>query len=175
MPPERFHNGWNRLGCALVMMPLKLEDYALIGDCRTAALVGRDGSIDWLCWPRFDSGALFAALVGTRDNGRWFLGAVDPACRGIIATPRSCTFWLADNLILLGRHDEARALFERLLSLRNDVGLLSEEYDVATKRLIGNFPQALCHVALVNTAHHLTEQTPHKRHESEQAAHDAAA
>jgi GH15 family glucan-1,4-alpha-glucosidase len=87
-----------------------------------------------------------------------------------------CSFWLADNLILLGRHDEAQKLFERLLSLRNDVGLLSEEYDVKAKRLIGNFPQALSHVALVNTAHHLTEQSRHKRHEpSEPAAQDVAA
>ncbi|WP_375463079.1 glycoside hydrolase family 15 protein [uncultured Methylobacterium sp.] len=62
-----------------------------------------------------------------------------------------CTFWYADNLIGLGRRDEARAIIERLIGICNDLGLVSEEYDVAAKRLVGNFPQAFTHVALVNT------------------------
>ena len=56
-----------------------IEDYGLIGDCETAALVGRDGSIDWLCWPRFDSSAVFAALLGDVDNGHWSISPADPA------------------------------------------------------------------------------------------------
>jgi GH15 family glucan-1,4-alpha-glucosidase len=66
-----------------------------------------------------------------------------------------CTFWLADNLALQGRDDEARELFERLLSLRNDVGLLSEQYDPEARRMLGNFPQAFSHVGLINTARNL--------------------
>jgi len=68
-----------------------------------------------------------------------------------------CSFWLADNLALLGRREDARRLFLRLLDLRNDVGLLSEGYDVRTKRLVGNFPQAFSHIGLINTARYLEE------------------
>jgi GH15 family glucan-1,4-alpha-glucosidase len=66
-----------------------------------------------------------------------------------------CTFWLADTYALMGRRADAQRLFEQLLALRNDVGLLSEEYDTAARRLVGNFPQAFTHVGLVNTAHNL--------------------
>jgi len=68
-----------------------------------------------------------------------------------------CSFWFADALALLGRRDEALAMFERLLGLCNDVGLLSEEYDPSARRLVGNFPQAFSHVGLINTARNLTE------------------
>lgn len=127
-----------------------------------------------------DASLLMMTLVG-------FLSASDPRVRGtveaierelmtdgFVARYRSrsevdslppgegaflpCTFWLADNLELLGRHDDALQLFDRLLDLRNDVGLLSEEYDPRSKRLTGNFPQAFTHVALVNTACNLSSR-----------------
>jgi GH15 family glucan-1,4-alpha-glucosidase len=68
----------------------------------------------------------------------------------------ACSFWYADNLVLMGRKEEAREVFEHLLSLRNDVGLLAEQYDIKQKRMVGNFPQAFSHVALINTAHNLS-------------------
>jgi GH15 family glucan-1,4-alpha-glucosidase len=79
----------------------------------------------------------------------------------------ACTFWLADVLALMGRRDDARRLFQRLLGLRNDVGLLAEEYDSVARRLVGNFPQAWSHVALVNTACNLTRAegpAAHRQH-----------
>jgi GH15 family glucan-1,4-alpha-glucosidase len=72
---------------------LRIEDYAVIGDCRSAALVGRNGAIDWLCWPRFDSDACFAALLGDEKNGRWLMAPVKD--------PRKVTRrYLGDSLIL---------------------------------------------------------------------------
>jgi GH15 family glucan-1,4-alpha-glucosidase len=83
----------------------------------------------------------------------------DPTVEGLPPDPEGsflpCTFWLADNYAISGRVGEAKLLFERLLSIRNDVGLLSEEYDPIAQRLLGNFPQAFSHVSLVNTAHNL--------------------
>ena len=82
------------------------------------------------------------------------LGEVDglPGAEGAFLP---CSFWLADNLILQGRRDEGEALFTRLCGLANDVGLLAEEYDPVRSRLVGNFPQAFTHVALINTAQNL--------------------
>jgi GH15 family glucan-1,4-alpha-glucosidase len=80
-----------------------------------------------------------------------------------------CTLWLAGVLSLMGRHEDARTIFERVLSVRNDVGLLSEEYDLGTGRLVGNFPQALSHLWLVLAAHNLS-----RRPSTERQARDPA-
>jgi len=85
----------------------------------------------------------------------------------------ACSFWLADNYVLLGRRDEARRLFERLLTLRNDVGLLSEEYDTVDRRFLGNFPQSLSHIALVNTALNLMRREGPARQRAENRSHAA--
>ena len=71
-----------------------------------------------------------------------------------------CTFWLVDNLAMAGRHDEALEIFERLLSIRNDVGLLSEQWDNDGQRMLGNFPQAFSHVGLINSAWNLSGGRP---------------
>ena len=96
----------------------------------------------------------FVARYNTRS-------AVDglPGDEGVFL---ACSFWLADNYVLQGRDDEARALFERLLGLRNDVGLLSEEYDPKEHRQLGNFPQAFSHLALINSAHNLSPELESK-------------
>ena len=92
----------------------------------------------------------FLRRYTTRDDGK-----VDGLPEGEGAF-LACSFWLADNYVLLGRLDDARALFERLIAVRNDLGLLAEEYDPVRKRMVGNFPQALSHVALINTARNLS-------------------
>ena len=78
-------------------MALPIEDYAVLGDTGTAALVGRDGSVDWLCLPRFDSPACFAALLGTPDHGRWLIGPADPA--------RTTRRYRGDSLVLDTTHE----------------------------------------------------------------------
>ena len=84
-----------------------------------------------------------------------------PPCEGAFLP---CSFWLADNLAMIGRGADAERLFERLLGLANDVGLLSEEYDPVGGRMLGNFPQAFTHVSLVNTATNLTQASSPARH-----------
>jgi len=104
------------------------------------------GTIEAVEHRLFVDGFLLRYDTATSDDGL-------PAGEGAFL---ACSFWLADAYILIGRIDDARRLFARLLSLRNDVGLLAEEYDTGARRLVGNFPQAFSHIALINTAHNLT-------------------
>lgn len=130
--------GSKALDSSLLMLPLvgflPATDPRMVGTVEAIERgLMRDGFVD-----RYD----------TRDN-------VDglPPGEGVFLL---CSFWLADNLALLGRKEEALELYDRLLALRNDVGLLSEEYDPKTGRLVGNFPQAFSHVGLINTARNLS-------------------
>jgi GH15 family glucan-1,4-alpha-glucosidase len=102
--------------------------------------------------------------IETRLMKNGFVGryTTDPAVDGMPqgeGTFLPCSFWLADNYELQGRHEDAVRMFERLLEIRNDVGLLSEEYDAVAKRQLGNFPQAFSHVGLVNTAFNLIRKS----------------
>jgi GH15 family glucan-1,4-alpha-glucosidase len=109
----------------------------------------------------------FVMRYRTHDDG------VDglPAGEGVFLP---CSFWLVDCLELLERHDEAHALFDRLVGLANDVGLLSEEYDPVAKRQLGNFPQAFTHLALVNSAFTVLPHLPSPRHPRHAGAADEA-
>jgi GH15 family glucan-1,4-alpha-glucosidase len=142
-------------------MPARIEDYAIIGDTKTVGLVDGSGSIDWWCAPRIDSGAAFAALLGTKHNGRWLMAPK----HGVTAVSRryeaetlilETVFETSTGRVAVGSSDEARHIFKRLPGVRNDVGLLSEECDPSTGRMLGNFPQAFSHVALINTAANLS-------------------
>jgi GH15 family glucan-1,4-alpha-glucosidase len=154
--------------------------------CRHGFDAGRNTFVQYYGGKEPDAALLMLPLVG-------FLPCHDPRMRGTIAAIRrdlmqdglvhryvtrpavdglppgegafiACTFWLADCLSMLGETDEATAIFERLLDLRNDVGLLAEEYDPGSKRMLGSFPQAFSHVGLVNTANNIaTRKGPAKQ------------
>jgi len=131
--------GSEELDASLLMIPLVgflPADDPRVG--RTVESIGRELMVD---------GLLHRYHTAKTDDG------LPPGEGAFLA----CSFWYVDNLVLLGRHAEARELFERLLSLRNDVGLLAEEYDMGAKRQLGNFPQAFSHVALVSSAYNLSE------------------
>ena len=87
----------------------------------------------------------------------------------------ACSFWLVDAYVMQHRWHDARVLFRRLLDLRNDVGLLSEEYDPRVRRLVGNFPQAFTHVALVNSAFNLTRLEEAEERRAKPVPEDASA
>ena len=142
-------------------------------------LLPRYGFLPWTD-PRMVSTVDAVQAHLTRDGLvlRYDVGARQPNCDGIQGNEGAflaCSFWLADALHGIGRIDEAEALFDRLLSLRNDVGLLSEEYDVATGHHLGNTPQAFSHAGVVTTALHLSRQRPEMVASSAVASLDSAA
>ena len=147
-----------------------IGDYAIIGDCRSAALISRDGSLDWLCWPRFDSPSLCAALLDAthprmaatceRIQGRLgqdgliyrYADATEdglPAGEGAFG---SCSFWAVECRARGGDRAGAVAAFDRLLGYANDLGRYAEEIAPRTGAALGNFPRAFTHVALINAA-----------------------
>jgi GH15 family glucan-1,4-alpha-glucosidase len=133
------HYGAGALDASALLMPitgfLPADDPRILGTVRAIEReLVRDGLV-------------YRYLPGAANDG------LPPGEGAFLA----CSFWLADNYALQGRRREACALFERLLALANDVGLLAEEYDPRARRQLGNFPQAFSHVALVNTAFNLGE------------------
>ena len=116
---------------------LRIEDYGLIGDCETAALVGLDGSIDWLCWPRFDSDACFAALLGTRDNGHWLIAPRTPLVR---VTRR---YW--PNTLIL----ETRFETETGIATLIDFMPIRDNYSNIVRLVVGEVGEVPMHVELI--------------------------
>ena len=122
----------------------------LDASCLRIALVGFLPASD----PRI-RGTVEAIEKGLMKGGlvqRYNTRLVDDGLTGGEGQFLACSFWMVANLWLIGRKDDAKRFFERLLALRNDVGLLSEEYDSEAQRMVGNFPQALSHIALVHAA-----------------------
>jgi GH15 family glucan-1,4-alpha-glucosidase len=113
----------------------RIEDYALIGDCETAALVGCDGSIDWLCWPRFDTGACFAALLGGPENGRWLIAPIDTATHRarryidgslILVTTFETASGIVELVDFMPPHDGSADLVRLVRGVRGHVDLRTE-------------------------------------------------
>jgi GH15 family glucan-1,4-alpha-glucosidase len=147
--------GGKALDASLLMMPLvgflPADDQRVRG---TVAAIERELTVDGLV---------------LRYTGNQTVDGLPPG-EGVFLP---CSFWLVDNLAMTGREAVARRLFERLLGLCNDLGLLAEEYDVERHRLVGNFPQAFTHVALVNSARNLSRGGGPGEHRGAQDKHPA--
>ncbi len=152
-----------------------IEDYAVIGDLYTVALVGKNGSIDWCCLPHFDSPSVFGALLDAHQGG--FFRIAPPcgpgmSCRQLYVpetnilitrflgssegTFTACSFWLAESLARAGRLNEARLLLEKMLTYCNHVGLYAEEIG-PTGEALGNYPQAVTHLSLITACYHIDQ------------------
>jgi GH15 family glucan-1,4-alpha-glucosidase len=136
--------GSGTLDASLLLMPL--VGFLPAGDARVA------GTVDAIGRGRMRDGFSQRSLPQETDDGV-------PGSEGAFL---ACSFWYVDNLALLGRREEAVEMFERLLTCRNDVGLLAEEFDPRARRQLGNFPQAFSHVSLVSSAYNLERAEPVK-------------
>jgi GH15 family glucan-1,4-alpha-glucosidase len=138
---------------------------ALDASCLRIALVGFLPPTD--CRIRGTVEAIEKHLMKGGFVQRYITTQTDDGLSGGEGQFLACSFWMVANLWLIGRRSDAQRLFDRLLKLRNDVGLLSEEYDSEAERLVGNFPQALSHIALVHAAYTMSgEWTPHHADQS---------
>ena len=144
----------------------RIADHAMLSDCHTTALVAPDGTIEWLCVPRFDSPSIFGALLD-RSAGRFRLGPrmTVPVARRYVpgtnvlegeeGTFAICSFWLVAALSEIGEPEQARALCEKLLAFAGSLGLYGEEIEPRSGVHLGNFPQAFTHLALINAVSHV--------------------
>jgi GH15 family glucan-1,4-alpha-glucosidase len=119
--------------------------------------------------------AIEKELISNGFVHRYRTDQVDDGVGGGEGAFIACSFWLADAYVMLGRFDEAEDLFDRLLAIRNDLGLLAEEYDPLRRRLTGNFPQGFSHIGLINTAFNLlaARGPAHQRSQKAAPAHTA--
>ncbi len=148
-----------------------IADYAFLSDCHTGALVAPDGAIDWLCVPSFDAPSVFASLLDRQaayfrfapfgiaeelsENEfvvRYRTDETDDGLSGEEGTFLICSFWLVSALAYVGELRRACDLMERLLRIASPLGLYAEEFDTASARHLGNFPQAFSHLALIEAA-----------------------
>jgi GH15 family glucan-1,4-alpha-glucosidase len=143
------HYGGDELDAALLLMPQ--VGFLPPGDPRVGGTIK----------------AIEAELVVDGFVRRYSTSNVDDGVGGREGAFLACSFWLADAYAMLDRYDDAAALFERLLAIRNDLGLLAEEYDPRSKRLLGNFPQGFSHVGLINTTYNLIKAHGPARQHSE--------
>ena len=144
-----------------------IENYGIIGDLHSVALVGMNGSIDWLCFPHFDSPSIFAAILDDHKGGlvsnslvyRYNVAQSSNGLQGEEGTFNICTFWLVEALARAGRFDQrrleqARLMFEKMLSYANHLGLYAEAIGHSGEAL-GNFSQAFTHLSLISAAFNL--------------------
>src|SRR5487761_1610632 len=140
---------------------LPIEEHGIVGDLRTVALVGTNGTVDWYCPSRFDAPSLFGSLLDARRGGYFSLSSRTSGRAKQMYLPDTNilvtrSFWYVEALTHAGRVKEARMTFEKMLTYANHVGLYAEQVGHSGEAL-GNFPQAFTHLALISAALNLDQ------------------